>query len=339
MTSKSEISVKKCLFWSTLLSVFGLIFVLYLTQNLQSLYIAIALAVLEVSLSFDNAVINARVLENMSPVWQRRFIIWGLPIAVFGMRLVFPILLVYLPSNMPLWAVVYLAWKDPAEYQLLLTHGYPYISAFGGAFLLMVSSHFLLDKNHKVIWLKAIEQNKWIKRISRFEYSYIVLVLLVGCYLFYWIPKPGVAIAYVIGMGLYLVLHLFMGKANAARNAKNLVKNGLPGFLYLELLDASFSLDGVLGAFAMTTDIVVIMVGLGIGALYVRSFTIVLLAKRTLQSYIYLEHGAYYAIGFLGVVLLAKNFYHVSEFVTASVGLVLIIAAFLSSWRVRKQPK
>ncbi len=337
VSGSAEISVKKCLFWATFLSIFGLVFVLYITRSLQSLYIAIALAVLEISLSFDNAVINARVLETMSPIWQRRFIIWGLPIAVFGMRLIFPIILVYLTSNMPLWAVIYLAWKAPGAYHSLLEQGYPYISAFGGAFLLMVFSHFLLDKHRKVVWLKRIEENKWIKRISRFEYSYIICVLLVGLYIFYWMPKLGVAIAYLIGMGLYLILHLFMSKANVVSNAKTLVKHGLLGFLYLELLDASFSLDGVLGAFAMTTDVLVIMVGLGIGALYVRSFTIVLLAKRTLQSYIYLEHGAYYAIGFLGIVLLTKNFYHISEFVTASVGLVLIIVAFSSSWRVRER--
>ncbi len=333
--SAKPLSVKRCLGWAIFLTIFALISALYITQSLQSLYIVIALAVLEISLSFDNAVINARVLETMSPVWQRRFLIWGLPIAVFGMRLIFPIVLVYITSGMPLWAVVYLAWAAPGDYQALLAQGYPYISAFGGAFLFMVFLQFLLDKHRTVFWLKRIEQNKWLRRVGRFEYSYVILVFLAGIYIYHLMPEFGVAVAYLLGMSLYLILHLAMGQARAASGAKMIIKQGLYGFIYLELLDASFSMDGVLAAFAMTTDIFVIMLGLGIGAIYVRTFTLALLAKKTLKTYVYLEHGAYYAIGFLGLVLVTKNFYHVSELITASVGLLLIIVAFFSSWRTQ----
>ena len=102
------------------------------------------------------------------------------------------------------------------------------------------------------------------------------------------------------------------------------------------MLDASFSFDGVIGAFAITKDIVIIMIGLGIGAMFVRSMTVFLVRKQTLDSYVYLEHGAHYAIGILAVIMLASMKYHIPEIVTGFVGVVFIAAALWSSLRYRR---
>ena len=107
--------------------------------------------------------------------------------------------------------------------------------------------------------------------------------------------------------------------------------SGLVGFLYLELIDASFSLDGVLGAFALSKDILIITIGLFIGAMFVRSLTIMLVEKKTLKQFLYLEHGAHWAIGVLAVLMFVSTFHHVPEVVTGLLGLAFIVSAFISS--------
>lgn len=112
---------------------------------------------------------------------------------------------------------------------------------------------------------------------------------------------------------------------------------GLIGFLYLELIDASFSLDGVIGAFALTKDILLIAAGLGIGALFVRSMTVHLMRRGVLARYIYLEHGAHYAIGILAFLMLVSVRFGVPEFITGTSGLAVIIVALVHSQREAKQ--
>ena len=106
---------------------------------------------------------------------------------------------------------------------------------------------------------------------------------------------------------------------------------GLISFLYLELIDASFSLDGVLGAFALSKDVIIITIGLAIGAMFVRSLTIMLVEKKTLAKFIYLEHGAHWAIGALSVLMLISTVEEIPEVVTGGIGLGFIVAAFISS--------
>ena len=108
-------------------------------------------------------------------------------------------------------------------------------------------------------------------------------------------------------------------------------KGGLGAFLYLEVLDASFSFDGVIGAFALTTNILLIAIGLGIGAMYVRSMTIMLTEKGTLQEFKYLEHGAFYSIFALSVIMFLQSLLHVPETITGLIGVALIGFALFSS--------
>jgi len=114
-------------------------------------------------------------------------------------------------------------------------------------------------------------------------------------------------------------------------------RGGIGGFLYLEVLDASFSFDGVIGAFAITNDVVIIMLGLAIGAMFVRSMTVYLVDKGTLDEFVYLEHGAHYAIGILAAIMLASMKFHVPEVVTGLAGVSFIGASVWSSIRYRRQ--
>lgn len=317
---------------STVIAVVAVIGVALLTRSWVDVYLVITLAILEISLSFDNAVVNAKILHHMPPKWQRRFIVWGILIAVFGMRLVFPIVLVYASTPLGLWQTIALSWQDPHRYTQLLNEGYPTISAFGGAFLLMVFCQFLFDKGRDTLWLTWFEGLQPIRWLAKWHYSYVVVVLSIGVVFCLLMSNVHVVFAYVLGVLVYFVLHWVSQVCGGDQAAlTQALKQGALGFIYLEILDASFSLDGVIGAFAITTNILIIMVGLGVGAFFVRSLTIFFVEKKTLLKYRYLEHGAFYAIGFLGVVLLAKNFGHIPEVITASVGLVFVIAGYLSS--------
>ena len=113
--------------------------------------------------------------------------------------------------------------------------------------------------------------------------------------------------------------------------AQGVKRGGLVCFLYLELIDASFSLDGVLGAFAISSDVIIIMIGLGIGAMFVRSLTIMLVEKKVLKQFLYLEHGAHWAIGALSVIMLLTTVREVPEVITGTLGLVFILWALFSS--------
>lgn len=231
----------------------------YLHGGPTALFLLAVLALLEVSLSFDNAIINAAILQRMSPFWQRMFLTIGILIAVFGMRL-----------------VLVLAGA-------LLTH--------------------------------SSDQ------------------------------RGTVLIAGLLGMVTYLVVNGIsrafrpagLGEATPGVQARQAAgKAGCALFLYLEVLDAAFSFDGVTGAFAITTDPIIIALGLGVvGAMFVRSITIYLVRQDTLDRYVYLEHGAHWAIGALAIILLLSidHRFAVPEWVTASVGVVFIGAAFTESVR------
>lgn len=319
----------KTILASSIISILALIALGLYTKSIDALVIAVILAVLEISLSFDNAVINAKILVKMDETWQRRFIYIGLPIAVFGMRLVFPVVLVALTTPLGLMDVASIAIHNPLKYQQALMTGYPLISGFGGAFLLMVFMNFFLDHEREVKWLVKLESHKWVQKVAHFPLSSLIITLIIGLLLASYVQSVGFVIAFGTGAILNFILHFFQQKLNTT----GLVNAGLMGFIYLEILDASFSMDGVIGAFAMTYDIFIIMVGLGIGAFFVRSFTLVMVKHQTLKKWLYLEHGAHYAIGFLACVMFFNLYHHVPELITAGVSVLILLLAFKSSFK------
>ncbi|MDO9160958.1 MAG: DUF475 domain-containing protein [Methylococcaceae bacterium] len=305
-------------------------------------FIAAILGVLEVSLSFDNAVVNASVLKGMDARWQRYFLTWGMIIAVFGMRLLFPIVIVAVATGIDFIAVSQMAINDTATYSQHLNNAHVQISAFGGMFLLMVFFSFIFNENKDLHWLGWIE--KKIASFGKLEAIEIIIALSLLLISQNYLPAEDRLNALIAGVG-GVVLFVIVSSCAALFEDKEVgegvviaaKKAGMMSFIYLEVLDASFSFDGVIGAFAITQDVVIIMLGLAIGAMFVRSITIYLVRKGTLDEYVFLEHGAHYAIGALAGIMLVSMRYHISEVVTGLVGAVLIALSVFSSVRYRKQ--
>ncbi|MFD9511936.1 DUF475 domain-containing protein [Streptomyces mirabilis] len=323
------------------------------------------LAILEISLSFDNAVVNAGILKKMSVFWQKIFLTVGVLIAVFGMRLVFPVVIVAVTAKKGPIEAVNLALTDKDQYQQLVTDAHPAIAAFGGMFLLMIFLDFIFE-DRDIQWLRWIERPlAKLGKVDMLSVCIALVVLLVSSMTFavhahqhggaHIDKAQTVLIAGIAGLITYMVVGGLSGyfedrleeeeereheeEEEAARTGKKKPAVVLAGqaaffmFLYLEVLDASFSFDGVIGAFAITNDIVLMALGLGIGAMYVRSLTVYLVRQGTLDDYVYLEHGAHYAIGALAVILLVTIQYQIHEVITGLVGVVLIGWSFWSSVR------
>lgn len=313
---------------------------------LKALFLASVLSVLEISLSFDNAVVNAIVLKKMTPLWQHRFLTWGIFIAVFVMRLVFPLLLVGIMGGIgPIEALVMAATK-PDDYAAIMLSAHTSIAAYGGAFLFMVALKFFFDEGKEVHWVSIVE--KPLAKMGRME-SVSVGVVLVFLVIFSGYQKDGHQMEFLIsglwGLVTYILVDGIGAFLQAPEDSPNsgseldLHKASLGMFLYLEVLDASFSFDGVVGAFAITNNLFIIMIGLGIGAMFVRSMTIMLVEKGTLAEYRYLEHGAFYAIGSLAVIMFAGTVRHVPEVFTGLLGAGLIALALFFSVQYNKHHK
>ncbi len=296
----------------------------------QALFITALLVLLEVTLSFDNAVVNARVLQKMDRTWQNRFLTWGILIAVFGTRFVLPILIVSAVTWSSPWAITLMALFDPAHYGELLEGARHAIHAFGASFLLLVALKYFLDTNKKLHWLQVVEEHlsKW----GRIEAIEIVLALIAVTGIAFMVPheeQGTVMIAGVLGVVLFIVMQ---GITSAfSMETKGAAAHGLTLFLYLNVLDSAFSLDGVIGAFALTSAIPIIAIGLGVGAYFVRSLTIFMVRQKTLDTLVYLEHGAHWAIFGLAVSMLVSMLAEVPEFITGSIGIAFVLAAYYSS--------
>jgi hypothetical protein len=310
-----------------------------LTGVLSTLFIVTVLGILEVSLSFDNAVVNATVLEHMDEVWRRRFLTWGIAIAVFGMRIVFPVVIVAVIAQVGPIATLVLAATDPDEYSRILTSAHVSVAAFGGSFLAMVGLKHFFDIEKDVHWIEMIE--KPLTKLGRIEAVELGLVMILLWLIGGQLPEHEKVSFYVSGM-LGLVTYVAVDGISAVLDAESVVtgaaaRSGAASFLYLEVLDASFSFDGVIGAFALSNNLFVIAIGLGIGAMFVRSLTIMLVHKGTLTQFRYLEHGAFYAIVALGVIMFIKTIYHVPEAVTGLIGAAFIGLSLWDSVRYNRR--
>ncbi|GMN01621.1 DUF475 domain-containing protein [Erythrobacter sp. MTPC3] len=309
---------------------------------LSILWIVFVLSILEVSLSFDNAVVNATVLREMDPVWQQRFLTIGILIAVFGMRIVFPIAIVSIAAQIGPWEAVQLSLGDPEEYERIVSGAHIGIAGFGGAFLAMVGLTFFFDEDKDIHWISAIERA--VSRFSSIPAMEIGLVLAV-LYAISTLLTPEEALTFltagVLGLLTFIGVHALgeiieQGEAKK-KAAGEVVRSGLGGFLYLEVLDASFSFDGVIGAFALSNNMIVIAIGLSVGAMFVRSMTVHLVRAGTLSQFRYLEHGAFWAIIVLGMIMLISAKYHIPETFTGLIGAVLIGVSLW--WSVRHNRK
>jgi uncharacterized protein len=345
--------------WSYAVTVVSLV-IAFLYGSWEALILCAILGILEVSLSFDNAVVNATILERMSEFWQRIFLTIGILIAVFGMRLVFPLLIVGITADLNPVEAVTLALErrpedDPTSYAYLLNEAYPQIASFGGMFLFMLFLDWMFE-DRDIKWLRPIE--RFLARIGQIERISVVIAVVALVLLAQLLAEDPAVVLLAGSLGLVTYLGVqglgqffeqagqrqmeeveaadgARGGSGPTQLAKATGKAGFFLFLYLEVLDAAFSFDGVIGAFAITPDPIIIALGLGfIGAMFVRSLTVYLVRKGTLAEYVYLEHGAHWAIGALAVILLIGiGPFHVDEIITGLIGVVFIGAALFASIR------
>ena len=318
------------------------------------------LTILELSLSFDNAVVNALILVNMPPLWRKRFLTWGMLIAVFGVRLIFPILIVFATTDLSFIESFSLAINNPAEYEKVIMASHHIVMAFGGVFLLMIFLSFLFNENKDVHWIASIERyaSRWA---SIGDLKILIAILTVAVIGFYApseilidnvitkIDKADIVLPMIYGILLFLCIEFLRGileddgmkhdskdmetereKIEHVANSK-LAKGGLASFIYLELIDMSFSFDGVLGAFAVSQNIIIIMLGLGAGAFAVRNLTILMVDRGTVAEYKYLEHGAMWSIGLLAISMIVQIFVHLHHGLIIAFAIIPIAIAFYHS--------
>jgi uncharacterized protein len=333
--------------WFTLISI-GLVFwyAMQKTGNttvaVQFIALILILGVLEISLSFDNAVVNAKVLKTMDEKWRHRFVTWGMIIAVFGMRVIFPIAIICITGHMNPVEAINLALNDQDKYAAILSEAHISIAGFGGSFLLLVALSFFFDVEKEVHWVHTIED--YLSKIGAVKSAEIIFTLLAVSFITMALPEKeqltflmsgvfGVAVHEMVkGLGGLLESDEDEESNSTGQSATVAVaKAGLASFIYLEVLDASFSLDGVIGALVISRDIVVIALGLGIGAMAVRSLTLMFVDKGTLSEYKYLEHGAFWAILSLAIIMFVSTKIHIPEIVTGGLAAVLIGGSFIGS--------
>ncbi|MBV2184471.1 MAG: DUF475 domain-containing protein [Rhizobium sp.] len=301
-------------------------------------FICAVLAVLEISLSFDNAIVNANKLKDMTPVWQHRFLTWGIVIAVFGMRIVFPLLIVVIAAGIGPIDALFLAAREPAEYARIMNEAHLPIAAFGGTFLMMVGLTYFFDHEKDVHWIEMIEKHMARSAtIKGIEIAFVLILVLLFSTLLEGEESVTFVYSAIYGLLTFLAVEVLGGLLDQSQKTMSeAAKGGLGAFIYLEVLDASFSFDGVIGAFALSQNLFVIAIGLGIGAMYVRSMTIMLVDKGTLAEYRYLEHGAFYAILILSVIMYCQTLVHIPEVITGLGGAALIGVSLWSSIRYNR---
>jgi len=305
---------------------------------LGTLFIVAVLGVLETSLSFDNAVVNAKVLATMTPRWRHRFLTWGIAIAVFGMRIVFPLAVVSAVARIGPIEALRLAALEPDEYARILTSAHAVLGAFGGAFLGMVSLKYFFDAEKEVHWIGLVERR--LALLGKIESAHLAVTML-ALYGFSRLVPAHEQLAFLVSGLFGLVTYIAVDGIGGAMEVDpermaTLHRASAASFLYLEVLDASFSFDGVIGAFALTNNLFVIAIGLGIGAMFVRSMTVMLVEKGTLASYRYLEHGAFWAIGALALLMLVGTVVEVPEALTGLIGAGFIGLSLWTSVRYER---
>ena len=322
----------KHIFFLPVITAIAALAAVYFTLGMEAFILAGILSILEVTLSFDNAVVNAKVLKRMSEIWQKRFLTWGILVAVFGTRLILPIIIVAISVWVSPFAIAFLAATDPKAYGILLEHSHYAISAFGGAFLFMVSLKYFFDQAKEVHWLEMLEKrfSLW-GRIEAIEIAFVLSLLFIISFIEK--GEQGTILASgIFGIVLFIAMESITQMLDTS--VSNFAQNSFALFIYLNILDTAFSLDGVIGAFALSTNLAIIAVGLGIGAYFVRTLTVYLVRARALDSLIYLEHGAHWAIMGLAGAMLVSLVVSVPEVLIGGIGLCFI---GLSYWSSKKE--
>lgn len=305
------------------------------TGSLFFIYQAVVLSFVEISMSFDNAVVNAKKLAVMNAFWKKMFLTLGMLVAVLGMRFYLPIQIVASIAHLSLMDAYHLATHDQKAFAATLSQSHNAVAGFGGAFLLMTALKYFLDEEKETHWIGIIESP--LAKLAVLE-GLELLLTLGGILIVYSISHDvGFVIAAMFGLATFIAVDLVkyvleQYDERLADTGSKLLAGGIGTFVYLEVLDASFSFDGVIASFALANNIFVVAAGLGIGAMFVRSMTIMLDDKGTLAELHYLENGAFWSIGMLSLFMYVGLFVHIPEWLVALTSIGLILASGTHSW-------
>ena len=316
-----------------LLTEFAVIFLIswvieFIYMGIKGVFEGTTLSLLEISLSFDNAVMNAVILSGLSKVWRRRFLTWGMIIAVFGMRFLFPVLIVSITADLGIAETIKIALKEPEIYAHHLERAEPLILAFGGSFLFMVFLNWLFDAGRELHWIKTLEERA--SKLAKLGEIKLIVALTVVFIVGYLKKDPSIILSMILGILLFETVHFIKSAIDYFKDKRG-IDGGIGAFIYLELLDASCSLDGTVGAFAISQNLVIITIGLSVGAFILRSLTLYFVESGKLKELPYLEHGAHWGIGALGIMMLIELFYSIPEPVISSLALLFILSSLYSS--------
>jgi len=283
----------------------------------------------EIICSIDNAIINAEVLGTMQPKYRRWFLLWGILFAVFLVRGLLPLLLVWLstPGLTP-WEAFTAMFSDDPRIKDAIETSSPILLIGGGTFLIFLFLHWLF-----------LEEKNFGLRGERYFFSkgvwfYAAVSILLMAIVWFAIEKnPLMAFGAVVGSTAFFIVHGF--RQNAELAEQKLMGGDLSDIskiMYLEVIDATFSIDGVLGAFAFTMSVPLILVGNALGAIAVRQITVGNIDR--IRRYRFLKNGAMYSILFLGIIMLVDSFgLHIPEFVSPVITFGVVGAFFLKSMR------
>jgi len=324
------------LYWFAIAATLGIWLATGLSAGFAAFTTVAILTLLEITFSADNAIVNSRVLSSLSRRWQQAFMTLGILFAVFVVRFLLPIVIVMVTAGIGFTNVLDLALNHPAQYADALLRAEPFINAFGGSFLLLIALSYFIDYEKQTHWLGWLERR--LGKLGQLDNVTTFIMLAASITLYISTPaehSTAVLLAAIWAMLLYNALRLMEAFLERHYHTKSAVRRGWAGlasFLYLLVIDAAFSLDGVIGSFAITNSVVLIMAGLGAGAVWVRAITGHVTNAKTLDKYVYLEHGAHWAIGFLGVIMLLKLYdITLPEWLVGSLGLIFISAALVTS--------
>ncbi len=327
---------------------------LFLIMGIEAVLRYLVLGVLEVSFSFDNAIVNALVLATMAEVWRKRFMVWGVLSAVIGMRFAFPVAIVSVTGKMSPWQAITLAFAHPDEYAAKLDAAHPLILILSGIFLLLIGVEFLAGEREHY-WLKLWRLEEKLAKVGKLD---MVAPIIAGIVVIVISEIKHSFSIMAYGLGSIVAFMLVSALANLFENEDEedaeaqeggaplkSGKAGLAMFFYLLAQDATFSFDSVSGGFSITVNLLILLLGLGIGVVFVVTMTLHLLKtgvldKESENNLIYLEHGAYYAITALAALTLAAEFTNaIPDFINGMIGVVFIGLAVWSSLRHQKQQK
>lgn len=314
--------------------VFGWLY--YKTGNLMYVWQAFNLSLIEISMSFDNAVVNEQKLKHMSKFWQQMFLWLGIPIAVVGMRFYIPLEIVSSIEGIKLHDAYTMAISNPTKFGETLTEAHAAIAGFGGAFLMLTAFEFFGGDEKEHNWLPGEGILAKIGVVRGLEFVAVFIALILGYQASHSVPLVlagiGGCIVFVAMSALKQGMeHVdgWLGSSTIA--AVRMLQGGLGGFLYLEVLDASFSLDGVVAAFAISKDIWVVAAGLGVGAMFVRELTLWMVKTGASATFKYLPNGAFWSILFLSITMFASVAIHVPEGLVSIFSVGFILAALATS--------